>query len=618
MSRTAAQNGNLLPQLDGPAAGIGAPAITMPAAGNESEVGAILDSVPQNIYLVGTDGTLLYLNRVALDYYGLPLEDFVSGVAFQKAVHPDDRERVQAERVAGISAEVRFEYEARVRRHDGEYRWFLYRVNPVRDDQGRIVRWCASGTDIHDRKNAEVRLQERILELKLTIDAIPINIVVLDPGGAVIDVNQMVLDYTGLTTADVRSADFRDRFLHPDDWELTREVRRQGLVSGQPFQLELRSRSKNGEYNWFLMRYRPFRDEHENIVRWYATGTNIDDRKRAEERVRKENTALREEIDRSSLFDEIVGSSEPVRRVLAQVTKVAPADSTVLILGESGTGKELIARAVHRRSNRAKGAFIPVNCAAIPQSLIASELFGHEKGAFTGALERRIGRFESAEGGTIFLDEVGDLPAETQVLLLRVLQEREFERVGSAKPIRSDVRIVAATNRDLRAAVASGSFRHDLYYRLNVFPIEVPSLRERTDDIPLLLEYFIHRFAQKAGKKIRRISNQTIELFRNYDWPGNIRELQNVVERGVLLCESEAFVLDEKWLKREPRETSITGAALVPTLVEHERQLIENALRDCRGRVSGPSGAAVKLGIPRQTLDARIASLGIDKHRFKS
>jgi formate hydrogenlyase transcriptional activator len=278
----------------------------------------------------------------------------------------------------------------------------------------------------------------------------------------------------------------------------------------------------------------------------------------------------------------------------------------------------LIARAIHRRSGRSKAAFIPVNCAAIPQSLIASELFGHEKGAFTGALERRIGRFESAEGGTIFLDEIGDLPAETQVLLLRVLQEREFERVGSARPIRANVRIVAATNRDLKTAVASGGFRQDLYYRLNVFPIEVPSLRERPDDIPLLLEYFIHRFARKAGKKIRSVSNETIDLFRNYHWPGNIRELQNVVERGVLLCETEAFVVDEKWLKPEPRNVSLPVSALVPALVGHERELIENALAECRGRVSGPSGAAARLGIPRQTLDARIASLGINKHSFKS
>ena len=617
MRSTAASPESYPAQVNTPMAGLGeAPAGAL--SGNESEIRTLLDAVPQNIYLVSAEGTLLYLNRVALDYYGLPLEDFVSGAAFQKAVHPDDYERVTAERIAGISGALPFGYEARVRRHDGVYRWFLYRVNPVHDDQGRIVRWCASGTDIHDRKSAELRLEQRAMELKLTIDAIPINIIVLDPGGAVVDVNQMVLDHSGLTADDVRLPNFRDRLLHPDDWDQMKDAQRQGLASGQPFQLELRSRGRNGQYNWFLTRYSPFRDARGNIIRWYATGTNIDERKRTEERVRNENTALREEIDRSSLFDEIVGSSEAIRRVLAQVTKVAPADSTVLILGESGTGKELLARAIHRRSSRAKGAFIPVNCAAIPQSLIASELFGHEKGAFTGALERRIGRFESAEGGTIFLDEVGDLPGETQVLLLRVLQEREFERVGSAKPIRADVRVVAATNRDLKAAVASGSFRQDLYYRLNVFPIEVPSLRERSDDIPLLLDYFIHRFAQKAGKKIRSISKETIDLFRSYDWPGNIRELQNLVERGVLLCETEAFVVDEKWLPREPRKAAAAGAALVSTLVEHERELIEKALAECRGRVSGPAGAAARLGVPRQTLDARIASLGINKYRFKS
>ena len=606
------------PEAKGPTASTGAASITKFLGGTEDEIRTVLDVVPENLYLVSAEGTLMYLNRVALEYYGLPLEDFISGVAFQKAVHPDDRERAQMERESGFSGTAPFEYEARVRRHDGEFRWFLYRVNPMRDDQGQVVRWCASGTDIHDLKIAELRLQERLLELKLTINAIPINIIVLDAGGAVLDVNQMVLDYTGLTERDVQSVGFRDRFLHPEDWERCKARRQQGLASGRAFELELRSRSKSGVYKWFLMRYSPFHDEHGNVVRWYATGTDIEERKRAEERVLKENTALRQEIDRSSLFDEIVGSSQPVRRVLAQVTKVAPADSTVLILGESGTGKELIARAIHRRSTRAKGAFIPVNCGAIPQALIASELFGHEKGAFTGALDRRIGRFESAEGGTIFLDEVGDLPVETQVLLLRVLQEREFERVGSAKPIRADVRVVAATNRDLKAAVATGSFRQDLFYRLNVFPIEVPSLRERTDDIPLLLEYFIHRFAQKAGKKIRRISTETVELFRNYDWPGNIRELQNVVERAVLLCETDAFVIDEKWLRREPRRTASSVAALVPTLAEQERALIENALSESSGRISGPSGAAVKLGIPRQTLDARIASLGINKHRFKT
>ena len=284
-----------------------------------------------------------------------------------------------------------------------------------------------------------------------------------------------------------------------------------GLLEGLPFELEMRSLFKNGQYRWQLIQYNPLKDERGQIIRWYVTATDIDDRKRTEERLRNENLVLREEIDRSSMFEEIVGSSKPMRQVVKQVEKVAPSDSTVLILGETGTGKELIARALHRRSKRATRAFVRVNCAAIPQSLIASELFGHEKGAFTGALQRRLGRFEAADGGTLFLDEIGELPMETQIALLRVLQEREFERVGSNHPIKVDVRLIAATNRDLPAAVAAGTFRQDLFYRLNVFPIAVPPLRERADDIPLLVEYFVGRFAKGAGKNIRHIGKHTLE-----------------------------------------------------------------------------------------------------------
>jgi formate hydrogenlyase transcriptional activator len=293
-------------------------------------------------------------------------------------------------------------------------------------------------------------------------------------------------------------------------------------------------------------------------------------------------------------------------------------DSTVLILGETGTGKELIARAIHKRSNRSSRAFIRVNCAAIPSSLIASELFGHEKGAFTGALQRRLGRFELADGGTIFLDEIGELPAETQLALLRVLQEREFERVGGSQPISVDVRVLAATNRDLKAAVAAGTFRQDLFYRLNVFPIQMPSLRERMDDIHLLVEYFIERYGKMAGKKFRNINKKTLELFQAYDWPGNIRELQNVIERAVILCDGDTFSVDETWLMPEFREAYGPSVPFVATLVESEKEMIETALAACHGRIAGPLGAAAKLGIPRQTLESKIKSLAINKHRFKA
>ena len=337
----------------------------------------------------------------------------------------------------------------------------------------------------------------------------------------------------------------------------------------------------------------------------------------AEERSRNESLALREQIERTSMFEDIVGSSPALRKVLSQVGKVAPSDSTVLILGETGTGKELIARAIHKRSMRAKGAFIAVNCSAIPPSLIASELFGHEKGAFTGATHRRLGRFEAADGGTIFLDEVGDVPPEIQVALLRVLQEREIERVGSERPIPIEIRVVAATHRDLDQLVAEGKFRQDLLYRLNVVPINVPPLRERAEDIPLLVEYFVDRYGKKLGKKFKTIDKETLKQFRAYNWPGNIRELQNVIERAVILSEGDTFLVDETWLRREQPEVAGSTGALNGALLKQEKDMIEAALKDSRGRISGPVGAATRLKLPRATLEAKIRRLGIDKYGFK-
>jgi transcriptional regulator with GAF, ATPase, and Fis domain len=319
------------------------------------------------------------------------------------------------------------------------------------------------------------------------------------------------------------------------------------------------------------------------------------------------------------MFEEIVGTSSALQTVLTRISKVAPTDSTVLITGETGTGKELVARAIHRRSNRGSRAFVSVNCAAVPRDLIASELFGHEKGAFTGAVQRRLGRFELAEGGTIFLDEVGELSADTQVALLRVLQEREFERVGGRQPIRVHVRVVAATNRDLKAAVANGTFREDLYYRLNVFPLEMPPLRARRTDIPLLVEYFIDRYGRKAGKNIRRVDKKTLQLLQSYPWPGNIRELQNIIERSVIVCETDTFTVDESWLSQQSHtERSNNKMHLSQKLAAREKEVIEEALRESQGRVFGPSGAAARLGIARSTLESKIQSLHINKNRFKT
>jgi formate hydrogenlyase transcriptional activator len=575
----------------------------------------VIDTVPSFLWTSFPDGSKEYLNKRWYEYTGLTLEQG-KGWGWKVVVHPDNLDKLVREWLALLDAPKPGELETRIRRYDGEYRWFLIRVVPQFDAEGNVIRWFGSNTDIEDRKRAETKLLEDERELRRITDAIPHTSVVLDPKGHPLYANQAMLDYTGLTMQDVLASDFRARTFHPEDLERVRQEREGGLARGLPFEIEQRTLRKDGQHRWLLLRYNPFRDEHGRLVRWYATGTDIDDRKRAEDRTRNENVALREDIVRSSMFEEIVGSSEPLRQVLVQVSKVAPTDSTVLVLGETGTGKELIARAIHNRSKRASRAFIRVNCGAISPSLIASELFGHEKGAFTGAVQRRLGRFESADGGTIFLDEVGELPAETQVALLRVLQEREFERVGGSQTVSVDVRVIAATNGDLNSTVAEGRFRQDLFYRLNVFPIRLPALRERISDISLLVGYLIDRYAQKAGKKIRNIDKRTMELFHAYDWPGNIRELQNVVERAVILSEEETFFVDEAWLTRVTPK-SAPSFPLVANLVEHEKEILEVALRESAGVVGGPTGAAAKLGIPRQTLESKIRKLGINRYQFR-
>jgi formate hydrogenlyase transcriptional activator len=583
---------------------------------SERKLRQVIDTIPTLAWCNLPDGSNEFLNKRWHEYTGLSPEAS-HGWGWQTAIHPDDQapltEKWRGLLVIGEPGEM----EARLRRHDGVFRWFLMRVEPLRDDTGKIVRWYGACTDIETLKQTEAKLREDERELRRITDLIPQAIVVQDPSGTPIYANQSTLDYTGLTADDVIAPHFRERIFHPDDLERLREDRKAALGRGVPFEIEQRARRKDGQYRWFLIRYNPFRNDHGQVTRWYATGTDIDDRVRAEERTRNENLALREQIDRDSMFEDIVGSSEALRKVLRQIAKLASSDSTVLILGETGTGKELVARSIHKRSNRADRAFIGVNCAAIPQSLIASELFGHEKGAFTGATQRRLGRFESANGGTIFLDEVGDLPPEIQVALLRVLQEREIERVGSNKPIPIDVRVVAATHRDLNTLVAEGKFREDLLYRLNVVPIDVPPLRERVTDIPLLVEYFIERFGKKAGKKFGTIDRKSLGLLQAYDWPGNIRELQNVIERAVILCDGETFSVDETWLRRELPVARSRPNALNRVLARQEKEMIEAALTQCYGRVSGPSGAATKLGLPARTLDSKIKRFKINKYRFK-
>ena len=584
---------------------------------SEARLRKIIDTIPILAWCSLPDGTGIFWNRRWHEYTGLSLE-VVRGWGWQDAIHPEDLKEITDKWLGFLASGQAGEVEGRLRRFDGVYRWFLFRAEPLRDESGNIVNWYGTDTDIEDLKHAEAKLRQDEEELRRMTDAIPQTIFVLNPDGKAIYANRVALEYTGRSLDDVRADDFRERILHPDDIQRLREERHKALSGTAPFENEQRTLGKDGKYRWFLFRYNPLLDESENVIRWYVTGTDIDDRKRAEDRMRNETVALREEIVRSSMFEEIVGSSEALRKVLSQVSKVAPTDSTVLIQGETGTGKELIARAIHNGSRRVNRAFIRVNCGAISPSLIASELFGHEKGSFTGALQRRLGRFESADGGTIFLDEIGELPPETQVALLRVLQEREFERVGGNHPISVDVRVVTATNKDLSAAVAEGSFRKDLFYRLNVFPIQVPALRDRVDDIPLLVEYLVDRYAKKAGKRIRSISKDTVSLFQSYSWPGNIRELQNVIERAVVLCDGEVFCVDPSWLAPASPNPTTPTIPLAADLSQREKAMIENALREAEGLISGPTGAAAKLGIPRQTLDFKIRKLGINRHRFRT
>jgi len=703
----------------------------------------IVDTVPGFLCTMTARGEVEFVNQGILDYTGLTLEELTD---WRPLIHPDDLEMVVKRWTRSVETGHPYDIEHRIRGADGVYRWFHVRGLPLRDTEGRIVRWYNLIADIDERRKTHEKLQrseaflaqgqslshtgsfgwsvvsgeiywseetynifgddrvvkptlelifqrihpediglvQRVLDkaihekadfdiehrllmpdggvkhLHVVARALTTSSGSLEYVGAVTDVtaakhaehnirqseielrqildfapqytavlghdsdrtrlyaNQTMLDYFGFTLEEWRSSN-RRKYYHPDDWERLTSETQSKFIGGIPHEYEARFLGKDGKYRWFLFRWNPLRDEQGYVTRWYAAATDIEERKQAEQRLQDENVALREEIDRASMFEEIVGVSPSLHSVLSCVSKVAPTDSTVLITGETGTGKELIARAIHKRSPRCSRAFVSVNCAAVPRDLIASEMFGHEKGAFTGATQRRLGRFELAEGGTIFLDEVGELPAETQIALLRVLQEHEFERVGGTVSVQTNVRVIAATNRNLQAAIAAGIFRSDLFYRLNVFPVEVPPLRERRDDIPVLVEYFIDRFARKTGKSIRGVNKKSLELLQSYPWPGNIRELQNVIERSVIVCDTENLSVDKSWLSWQPHAAvPKSGRGLSRKPAAEEKEIIEAALRESGGRVSGPAGAAAKLGIPGSTLESKIKSLKINKNRFKT
>jgi PAS domain S-box-containing protein len=579
------------------------------------EQASLLSLTHDAVYVRDMNGVIRYWNRGAEVLYGWPAEQAVGEVAHEllKTVSPLPLEEIGTELLRSGG----WEGELLKTKRDGTQIVVASRWSLKRADRGEPVAVLVTSNDVTERKRTEEAVRQSEKQLREVVETIPAIAWTTSSEGSVEFVNKRWQEYTGMSAEESVGSGWTAA-VHPKDLDRFVERRRASLVTGGPFEDEVRIRcGKNGEYHWFLSRAVPLRDEQGNIVRWYGTATDIQDRKRAEEKLRAENVVLREEIEKAAMFEEVVGASPALKTVLSAVAKVAPTDSTVLLTGQTGTGKELIARAIHRKSARSARAFISVNCAAIPQSLIASELFGHEKGAFTGALQRHLGRFELAEGGTIFLDEIGELPLETQVALLRVLQEREIQRVGGSQQIRVNVRILAATNRDLQKAIAAGTFREDLFYRLNVFPIHIPPLRERKEDIPMLVEYFIDRFARKAGKNIRSIDRGALELLESYSWPGNIRELQNVVERSVVICDTDTLTIDNSWFSLGNSQSHGSAGSLASKIHEQEREFIEKALAEAQGKVSGPTGAAAKLGISPSALEYKIRLLRINKHQFK-
>jgi PAS domain S-box-containing protein len=546
-------------------------------------------------------------------------------------LYPEDRSKWETAVRRGINEKTDYDLEYRILLPNGVVKYLHVIGHPVLDGSGEVVEFTGSVTDLTERTRSEKALRQSEAYLLEAQRLSHTGSWMHDFSSGIVTTSPETLRIFGDQPGEDTStpAFFAGR-IHPDDRPAQERAYQKALLAKSDFESTHRILLPGGSIRWVHTIGHPILNESGETVKYFGTTMDItapqlsraelemafDEIKRLKDQLHDENLALREQIDQGFMFEEIVGSSTALQTVLSKIVKVAPTDSTVLITGETGTGKELIARAIHKHSQRSARAFVSVNCASIPPSLIASELFGHEKGAFTGAVQRRQGRFELAHSGTIFLDEIGELPAEAQIALLRVLQERQFERVGGSQVLSTDVRIIAATNRDLPAALAEEKFRADLYYRLNVFPIEVPPLRQRQEDVPMLVEYFVKRYAEKMGKQIRKIDRSTLEHCQSYPWPGNIRELQNIIERSVILCAGETFWIDESWFLRQPSPRLDISGPLTETLQIQEREIIEAALAESKGRVAGFGGAARRLGIPRSTLERKIKRLKIEKQKF--
>ncbi|HJZ73162.1 MAG TPA: sigma 54-interacting transcriptional regulator [Vicinamibacterales bacterium] len=599
---------------------------------SEQSFRLIVETIPGLVAVMTATGEVEHVNRQVLEYFGRTLDE-LRRWGTSDAVHPADLPRVSAAWKHAVETGDSYEFEHRIRRFDGEYRWFQSRGLPLRDPDGRIVRWYNLLTDVHARKETEERLRRSETDLLEAQRLSHAGSWRHHLASGTFAVSPEVLRIRGVESADPLSTiDRMYSGIHAEDRSRVQDTYEAAQRRRGEFDAEYRIVLGDGTIKHLHTIGHPVLNEAGEVVEYFGTGIDVteqrlaqaalekafDEIKRLKDRLQDENIALREEIDQASMFEEIVGASAALKAVLSHVSKVAPTDSTVLISGETGTGKELIARAIHKHSRRGERAFVSLNCAATPPSLIASELFGHEKGSFTGAIQQRRGRFELAHSGTIFLDEIGEIPMDTQIALLRVLQERQVERVGGSRAIPVDVRVIAATNRDLSEAITAGTFRSDLFYRLNVFPIVLPPLRKRREDIAILVEYFVKRFAEKMAKRIRQIDTHTLELCERYAWPGNIRELQNIVERSVILCSGDTFSIDDTWLSSPAAVRPGALSPLPDALQDQEKDMIEAALAKSGGKVAGSRGAAAILGIPPSTLESKIKQLKIEKRRFTS
>ena len=590
----------------------------------------LYEEAPVAYITIGTDGRVLNLNHQTSRIFGFSREQSI-GRDFQQflpeAARPRGLELLQGA-LAGATID---EEEIEAVRADGSTFWIRVSARPVADAAGEISAFRVTFVDVTARKRAEQALQESETRYRDLYDEAPVAYWYATSEAKIDRANRSMEEMFGYPREQIlgrRLYDFAADTPHGKPVALS--MRHRFLAGEEIRGQELECRRANGTPLWIRVSVNPVRDCEGRVTGGRVTALDLTAHKRAEEAVRV-SEYLEEEIRAVHNVDDIIGQSPALMAVLDKVRLVADTDSSVLILGETGTGKELVARAVHSASRRKNRPLIKVNCAALPTGLIESELFGHEKGAFTGANERRVGRFELADGGTICLDEIGEVPPEVQVKLLRVLQEREIERVGGNKTIPVDVRVIAATNRDLKGAAFAGKFRQDLYYRLNVFPLEVPPLRERPGDIPLLVHYFVARYAAKIGRHIARVPAETMRWLVAYPWPGNIRELENVIERAVILATGPDLdaVADlppapatvttplrdnGDSQEHQPASASAPAPGGLP-LEQVERQHILSTLKRSGWRIEGPSGAANLLRLNPSTLRSRMKKLGIERSR---